>query len=270
MSIQETRALWEKFKTADQAHDATAVSELYAEDVVFTGTPLRGRSALKQFDASFYAAFPDYQREYLTEVVGDDVVAFTHHYTATHTGRWMGMEPTGMRLDVTGCSVLKVRDGHFAEVQVFQNDVMGALRHQAHRQLVERLVEAENTGDVEAYAACLAPDVEVWVNGVHTVSSRDGQRASLEAALRAFPDWHRETLGIFVDGDIGVLRWRGAGTHSAEWAGMPASGNRVEFHGTSTAEIKGGHARRIWIDMDMAGVIRQMSATGEPQEKEKH
>lgn len=134
------------------------------------------------------------------------------------------------------------------------------LQRDANRQLVERLVEAENAGDVEAYAALLAPDVEVWVNGVRTVSSRDAQRASLEAALRAFPDWRRETLGIFMDGDTAVLRWRGSGTHAAEWAGMPASGNRVEFHGTSTAEIEGGLARRIWIDMDMAGPMRQMTA----------
>lgn len=265
MSIEETRALWERFKVADQAHDAEATSATYAEDVVFTGTPLRGRAALKRLDATFYASFPDYRREYLTEVIGDDTVAFVHHYTATHTGPWFGVEPTGMRLDVTGCSVMKVRDGHFAEVQIFQPDIMGALRHQANVQLVRRLVDAENAGNVAAYASCLAPDVEVWVNGVYTVSSRDGQRASLEAALRAFPDWHRETLGIFVDGDTAVLRWRGSGTHSAEWAGMPASGNRVEFHGTSTAEIEGGLARRIWIDMDMAGVIRQMTATGTNQ-----
>ena len=86
MSIQATRNRWEKFKAADQAHDAEAISAMYAEDVVFTGTPLRGRAALKQLDATFYAAFPDYRREYLTEVIGDDTIAFVHHYTATHTG----------------------------------------------------------------------------------------------------------------------------------------------------------------------------------------
>ncbi|MCO5202356.1 MAG: hypothetical protein M9925_11700 [Chloroflexi bacterium] len=41
MSIEETRALWERFKVADQAHDAEATSATYAENVVFTGTPLR-------------------------------------------------------------------------------------------------------------------------------------------------------------------------------------------------------------------------------------
>lgn len=265
MSIEETRALWEKFKAADQARDAEGTAAVYAEDVVLKGTPLRGRETLRKFDAGFWAAFPDYRREYLQEVVEDDSVALVWRVTATHHGRWMGIEATGRALDWPGCSVFTFRDGHIAEAQVFQRDVIGELRHQANIQLVERLVESENAGDVEAYAAILAPDVEVWVNGVHTVSSRDGQRASLEAALRAFPDWHRETLGLYCDGDIVVLRWRGAGTHSAEWAGVPGSGNRVEFYGTSTVEIEGGLARRIWIDMDMAGVIRQMTATGTNQ-----
>lgn len=134
----------------------------------------------------------------------------------------------------------------------------------ASRQLVERFVDAENAGELEAYAACLAPDVEVWVNGRLAQSSRDGQRESTSGTLAAFPDWHRETLGVYIDGDTAVLRWRGAGTHSAAWAGMPASGNRVEFQGTSTVEIEGGLMRRIWIDMDMAGVMRQMTARKEP------
>jgi len=261
MSIQETRNLWEEFKAADQAHDAEAISAMYAEDVVFTGTPLRGRAALKQLDATFYAAFPDYRREYLTEVIGDDTIAFVHHYTATHTGPWFGIEPTGMRLDVTGCSVMKVRERHFLEVQIFQPDIMGALRREANLQLVRRLVDAENAGDVDAYAACIAANAEVWVNGQQTQTSREGQLASMQGSLRAFPDWHRETLSLTCDGDIAVLRWRGTGTHLADWAGIPASGNRVEFHGTSTVEVERGLMRRIWIDMDMAGVMRQMART---------
>ncbi|MBK7330490.1 MAG: nuclear transport factor 2 family protein [Dehalococcoidia bacterium] len=66
MSIEETRNLWEKFKAADQAHDAEAISAIYAEDVVFTAHRApRGRETLKGLDADFCAAFPDYRREYL-------------------------------------------------------------------------------------------------------------------------------------------------------------------------------------------------------------
>lgn len=263
MSIEKTRELWERFKSTDQAHDAGGTAAVYAEDVVLRGTPLRGRETLRRFDADFWAAFPDYRREYLQEVVDDNSVAVLWRVTATHQGRWMGIEPTGMALDWPGCSVFTFRDGHIAEAQAFQRDVIGQLRHEANLQLVRRLVDAENAGDLDSYAACLAPDVEIWVNGQLAQSSREGQRESTRATLAAFPDWRRETLTLTCDGNLAVMRWRGAGTHSAAWAGVPASGNRVEFHGTSTVEVKGGLMQRIWIDMDMAGPLRQMTARKE-------
>lgn len=259
MSIDETRAVWERFKAADQGHDADGTAAAYAEDVVLKGTPLRGRETMRQLYAAFWAAFPDYRRDIIQEVVTEERIAFTYHYKATQTMDWFGISATGLMLDVTGCSVVSVRDGHFAEVQAFGPDVLGQLRREANVQLVRRLVDAENAGDVDAYAACLAPDVEIWVNGQLTQSSRGAQRESIRATLAAFPDWRRETLSLTCDGELAVLRWRGAGTHSAAWAGMPASGNRVEFHGTSTVEVKDGLMRRIWIDMDMAGPLAHMA-----------
>jgi predicted ester cyclase len=265
MTIEEARAVWERFKAADQAHDAEGTAAVYAEDVALKGTPLRGRDTLRGFDAAFWVAFPDYRREYLQEVVDDDSVALVWRVTATHEGRWMGIEPTGMTLDWSGCSVFTFRGGYIAEAQAFQPDVMGQLRHEANLQLVRRCVDAENAGDLDTYAACMAPDVEVRVNGRLTQSSREGQRESTRTTLAAFPDWRRETLALTCDGNMAVLRWRGAGTHSAPWAGIPPLGNPVEFHGTSTVEVKGGLMQRVWIDMDMAGPIAQMTAREEYQ-----
>lgn len=250
MSIEETRALWERFKVADQAHDAEAISAMYAEDVVFTGTPLRGRAALKQFDATFYASFPDYQREYLTEVIGDDTVAFVHHYTARHTGPWFGIEPTGMRLDVTGCSVLKVRDGHFAEVQIFQPDLMAHLRREANLQLVRRFYAAEHARDFDTCSACLAPDVEVWGNGRLLRSGRGAQVDHLRENLAAFPDWRVETLSLLADAETVVARWRARGTHSAPYGAIPATGTRVEIFGTTSFEIRGRLLQFYRFDLD--------------------
>lgn len=263
MSIEETRELWERFKSADQAHDAGGTAAVYAEDVVLRGTPLRGRETLRRFDADFWAAFPDYRREYLQEVVDDNSVAVLWRVTATHQGRWMGIEPTGMALNWPGCSVFTFRDGHIAEAQVFQRDIIGQLRREANLQLVRRLYDAENSGDIEAVLAFLADDVVVRVNGREATSSRDGYRPAAQQTQSAFPDWRHETLASFCEGDVVVVRWRASGTHSGVWAGVPASGNRVEFHGTSTVEVKGGLMQRIWIDMDMAGPLRQMTARKE-------
>ncbi len=131
---------------------------------------------------------------------------------------------------------------------------------EANLRLVQRLVEAENSGDLDTYAACLAPNVEVWINGQLVRNSREGQRQATEATLAAFPDWRRETLSLLADGNLVALRWRGDGTHRAIWAGVPASGQRIEFQGTSWVEVTDGLASHVWIDMDMAGPLRQMTA----------
>lgn len=199
MSIEETRELWERFKSADQAHDAGGTAAVYAEDVVLRGTPLRGRETLRRFDADFWAAFPDYRREYLQEVVDDNSVAVLWRVTATHQGRWMGIEPTGMALDWPGCSVFTFRDGHIAEAQVFQRDIIGQLRREANLQLVRRLYDAENSGDIEAVLAFLADDVVVRVNGREATSSRDGYRPAAQQTQSAFPDWRHETLASFCE-----------------------------------------------------------------------
>ncbi len=128
MSVDETRAVWERFKAADQAHDAEAMKAVYAEDVVLKGMPLRGRDAVVGLDGFFFAAFPDYRREYLQDLIGDEAVAFTWRMTGTHSGRFFGVEATGHRVEHEGCSVLTVRDGFVAEAQSFGPDVLGELR----------------------------------------------------------------------------------------------------------------------------------------------
>lgn len=126
--------------------------------------------------------------------------------------------------------------------------------------VVGRLVEAERERDLDAYAACLAAGVEVWINGQLRASSREEQREITAATLAAFPDWEREALSLIELGNMASLRWRGSGTHSAAWGGVPASGNHVDFTGTSWCQVADGLITRIWIDMDLAGPIRQMTS----------
>ncbi|HMO53453.1 MAG TPA: ester cyclase [Tepidiformaceae bacterium] len=259
MTIEETRALWERFKTADRTRDAELNRTVYAEDVVFLGTPLRGREALMKFDASFSAAFPDYRREILQEVVTADRIAFTYRYSATPTGEWLGMPATGLKLDVTGASMIAVRDGHFAEVQAYGPDVMTPLRREANLQLVRRLYDAENDGDLEAFLEFLAEDVSIRINGRETTSSREGYRLAAEQTQAAFPDWRHETLASQCDGDVVVERWRTSGMHSGTWGGLPASGRRIQVWGATSLQIARGLVQRIWMNMDLAGPLRQMA-----------
>lgn len=255
MTSDETRALWEKFKAADQAHDAEAISQLYAKDVGGPGFPFRGREALRKFDSAFYAAFPDYQREYLKEVIEGDTAAIVWRYTATHTGRWMGVEQTGLKLDVRGCSVLTFRNGHIAEVEMFGPGVMGELVREANLQLVRRFYAAENARDLDTCAACLAPDVEVWGNGSLMRSGRETHVEHMRATIAAFPDWRGELLSLLADGDTVVARWRGSGTHAGPYGAIPATGKRIELFGTISFEIRGGLIQFYRFDVDTSPLL---------------
>jgi predicted ester cyclase len=108
------------------------------------------------------------------------------------------------------------------------------------RRFFERFVEAENRGDMAAPEECLAPDVEVSLNGQLVRNTAAAQMEATRANLAAFPDRRREILAIAVDGNIGVLRWTGAGTHRGPFGGIPASGNRVTISGTSWPRLSVG------------------------------
>jgi len=132
---------------------------------------------------------------------------------------------------------------------------------QANIDAIYRFMEAEAVQDWDTVYQFIAPDcVNYSPTGV--VRGHEEMHRFDAAMFAGLQSWRRTILDIVADGDAVVFRWRGPGTHSAEWAGLSASANRVEFHGTSTVETKHGLARRIWIDMDMASVMRQMA----PQE----
>lgn len=263
MTTEETRVLWEKYKAADRAGNADAIGQLYAEDVNGAGFPFRGRDAFRRLDSAFRRAFPDYQGEYVEEVIEGDKVAFILHYTATHTGRWLGMEPTGLKLDVLESWVFTVRDGHFAKLVPVGPDVPGMVRREANLQLVRRMYEAENAHDADAYGACLAPDFEAWGNGQLIRSGCAAQVAHMrDETFAGLPDWRNETLSLLADGNVVVARWHAWGTHSGPFGAIPASGRRMDVFATSTLEIEKGLIRRHLFDIDTSP-LRELS--GGPQ-----
>lgn len=127
-------------------------------------------------------------------------------------------------------------------------------------QLVERFIRAENEHDIEAMDTLFAPDASFWANGSQLTDSWAAYRPIMAATLAAFPDGHRERLLTVADRDLVAFRWRITGTHREVWAGVPASGNPVEFNGTSWVRIKDGRIAEAWFDMDLAGPLRQLTS----------
>ena len=92
---------------AFNAHDADALAELDANDVVFTApspngrTELRGREAGREYNQSWFTAFPDAKITVTNEVIAGDYIVEEGIFQGTNSGTWkseaVDMPATGPR-----------------------------------------------------------------------------------------------------------------------------------------------------------------------------
>lgn len=90
--------------------DRTGYFELYDENLVLHGFPQGlppGIAGLKAFYEGLWKAFPDCRLELSNVVTQGDRVAMMYKFTATHQGEFMGIQPTGRHVEVTGMTILR-------------------------------------------------------------------------------------------------------------------------------------------------------------------
>jgi predicted ester cyclase len=124
------------------------------------------------------------------------------------------------------------------------------------RSILER---AFNQGDLAAldegftsYAAIHDPGTDF--RGPHQL------REGLERLLTAFPDFHFTVLDQLAEGDRVAVRYRGEGTHSAEFLGIPATGRRIDYTGMILVRVEGERIDEFWAHPDQLGVLKQLGA----------
>ena len=90
-------------------HDVDAIVAQVAEDVIVRdvalGRPLLGRTALRQAVERYIAAFPDLRVEVTSSTLDGPRIVQEWTVTATHTGEFMGLEPTGRWTETYGATV---------------------------------------------------------------------------------------------------------------------------------------------------------------------
>lgn len=109
------RRLYEEFVNGG---DEDAFYELVAEDVKeheeFPGlTP--NREGVRQFFALMRRAFPDLRFVVEDILVDGEKAAVRFRMNGTHRGEFMGVEPSGNRVEVDGIDVFRLADGQIKE-----------------------------------------------------------------------------------------------------------------------------------------------------------
>jgi steroid delta-isomerase-like uncharacterized protein len=104
-----------------------------------------------------------------------------------------------------------------------------------------------------------------YAEGLGAVPSRDGHdgiRRAIERLRVGFPDWREHIDDMVIDEDRVAVRYHSTGTHLGAFAGMPASGRRVEVDELSIFRIKDGRVAEQWCLNDDLAFGKQIR--GEP------
>ncbi len=77
--------------------------------------PRRGPGGARRFAEVFHLAFTDFRYEIEDVVAQGDLIAARWMVTGTHTGPFLGIAPTGKRVQVAGMSFNRFREGKIVE-----------------------------------------------------------------------------------------------------------------------------------------------------------
>ena len=109
---------------ADRDLDAAvALWKPGARDVLHGIAELTAPGEIKAFFDAQYEAFPDWEFEILELCASGKQAACRWRVTATFTGpgRFQGLAPTGDRVVMEGCDMLRVEDGQIVENNAYTN-----------------------------------------------------------------------------------------------------------------------------------------------------
>ena len=86
-------------------------------------------------------------------------------------------------------------------------------------------------------------------------------KAGLAGLRAAFPDIAYTVESQIAEGDLVASRFRGEGTHSGDFRGVPASGRRFRYTGILLHRFEGGRIAEFWGQSDVLGLMQQLGAT---------
>lgn len=98
------------------------IASVYTEDYVGHfpgGETIRGHEGIRQFVESHRISFPDWNEEILEIILDGDRAATRYLSRATHLGEFLGIPPTGNKIQILEASIYRLVEGRIAEQWAF-------------------------------------------------------------------------------------------------------------------------------------------------------
>jgi len=128
-------------------------------------------------------------------------------------------------------------------------------------ELVRSLFDAINADDPARLDAVLARSVLSY--GVHGTLSRTGFKRYYADLRRSFSDLRfevHENIGVLVEGDLVALRTIITGTHTGDYAGVPATGNSIQTSASHIFRISEDRIVEHWPVVDTYRILVAIGA----------
>jgi len=115
MSLEENKAIVRRLFEVFNKQDLALLDELIAPDYVDHPRQLRGLESYKQHLSIFYKSFPD-SHETIKDIIAEgDKVWIRINGTATHSGEYRGLAPTGKKTTWEAVTIYRIADGKVIE-----------------------------------------------------------------------------------------------------------------------------------------------------------
>ena len=120
MTLNESKKLLEDMYDALNAQDLEAQHKYWHDNMVWHGPPgfgdIHGIVNFKyKVLKPFYEAFPDYHVKNDIVVAEGEWISATGFLTGTHSGKYLGVEPTGKSIKMQFSDFWTIKDGKFLD-----------------------------------------------------------------------------------------------------------------------------------------------------------
>jgi steroid delta-isomerase-like uncharacterized protein len=91
-------------------------------------------------------------------------------------------------------------------------------------------------------------------------AGREGLKKAVAALRAAFPDLQVHVEDVIADGDRVAVRDEIRATHQGPFNGVAATGRKIAVGRISFYRVKDGQISEHWSQLDMAGLMRQLTS----------
>jgi hypothetical protein len=154
-----------------------------------------------------------------------------------------------------------------AELEKFR--AQAALEEQ-NKEVVKRLFEEFNKGNLEIFSELVAPDYHYyWPSNNPKPMSREEQIEAEKMMRRAFPDVNVRIERLLAVEDSVIIWGIVTGTHQGEFQSLPATGNKIEFGNIIIMSLKNGKIVEAREESNSLALMEQLGLELKPTEVKK-